>query len=156
MFISRVCTNLLVSLALLSAAVNGQADPGACSGDCWTHDPALVRRDDGVYFRFNTGSKIGILKSNSISGPWTFEGSAIPSGSSINLPGRDDLWVRMQSRLSDLSSLYLSRRRKSSRWETYIICITACRRSGHKTPPSGMPLHRHWKQGRGRTTEAPG
>ena len=156
MFIYRVCTSLLASLALLSAAVNGQADPGACSGDCWTHDPALVRRDDGVYFRFNTGSKIGILKSNSISGPWTFQGSAIPSGSSINLPGRDDLWVRMQNRLSDLPSLYLSRPQKSSRWETYSIYTTAYRRSGHRAPRSGMPLRRHWKPGHGRTTGVPG
>ena len=96
MFFTRFYAGCLAALTLLGPGVNAQADPGACSGDCWTHDPALVRRDDGVYFRFNTGSKIGILKANSISGPWTFQGSAIPAGSSINLPGRDDLWVRMR------------------------------------------------------------
>ena len=99
MFFSGFYTGFLAALALLSRGINGQADPGACSGDCWAHDPALVRRDDGVYFRFNTGRKIGILKSDSISGPWTFQGSAVPPGSSINLPGRDDLWVR--TRVSD-------------------------------------------------------
>ena len=96
MFLRRLCTGLLASIALLSSAVSGQAGPGACSGECWAHDPALVRRDDGVYFRFNTGSKIGILKSDSISGPWVYQGAAIMAGSSINLPGKDDLWVCMR------------------------------------------------------------
>lgn len=57
-------------LALVSAVLPGAAaypDPGACSGDCWAHDPALVKRSDGTYFRFNTGSKIGIWKASAIS-----------------------------------------------------------------------------------------
>lgn len=94
MFLHKVFAGLLTSVAILSPGARGQADPGECSGECWAHDPALVRRDDGVYFRFNTGSKIQILKSSSISGPWVNQGSAIPAGSSINLPGKDDLWVR--------------------------------------------------------------
>lgn len=38
-----------------------------------------------------------IYDSDSLSGPWTFRGAAIPDGSSINLPGKDDLWVRLPS-----------------------------------------------------------
>ncbi|RYP17637.1 hypothetical protein DL765_004419 [Monosporascus sp. GIB2] len=108
MFLSKFCGGLLASVALLSSAVSGQANPGACSGDCWTHDPALVRRDDGVYFRFNTGNRIGILKSNSITGPWVFQGSAIPAGSKINLPGRNDLWAPDVSKVGNLYYLYYS------------------------------------------------
>lgn len=71
-------------------------NPGACSGDCFAHDPALIKRaSDGKYFRFNTGGKIMIYDSDSLSGPWTFRGAAIPDGSSINLAGKDDLWVRL-------------------------------------------------------------
>lgn len=36
-----------------------------------------------------------IYDSDSLSGPWTFRGAAIPDGSSISLAGKDDLWVRL-------------------------------------------------------------
>lgn len=85
----------LLSALYFGAAVRGYANPGACSGDCFAHDPALIRRSsDGMYFRFNTGHEIGIWKSGSLTGPWTYKGKAVPSGSSINLTGSTDLWVR--------------------------------------------------------------
>jgi arabinan endo-1,5-alpha-L-arabinosidase len=66
-----------------------------CTGICNNaHDPALIRRDDGRYYRFSTGGKIAIHSAPSITGPWTYVGPAIPNGSLINLAGRDDLWVR--------------------------------------------------------------
>lgn len=88
----------LVALALfaLPGVQAAYPNPGACSGDCFAHDPALIKRSsDGKYFRFNTGGKIMIYDSPSLSGPWTYRGAAIPDGSSINLPGKDDLWVRL-------------------------------------------------------------
>lgn len=91
-------TRGLAALALfvLPAVQAAYPNPGACSGDCFAHDPALIKRSsDGKYFRFNTGGKIMIYDSDSLSGPWTFRGAAIPAGSSINLPGKDDLWVRL-------------------------------------------------------------
>lgn len=91
-------TRGLVALALfaLPGVQAAYPNPGACSGDCFAHDPALIKRSsDGKYFRFNTGGKIMIYDSDSLSGPWTFRGAAIPDGSSINLPGKDDLWVRL-------------------------------------------------------------
>jgi arabinan endo-1,5-alpha-L-arabinosidase len=92
--LGTILISVLSSLALLGNGVSAYANPGACSGDCWAHDPAVVRREsDGLYFRFNTGSKIGILKSNSLSGPWVYQGAAIPAGSKINIAGKDDLWV---------------------------------------------------------------
>ncbi|TEA16062.1 putative arabinan endo-1,5-alpha-L-arabinosidase A [Colletotrichum sidae] len=81
-----------LAAALLSASVQAYGNPGACSGQCWSHDPSVVRRDDGTYFRFETGSKIGIWKAPDLVGPWTYQGAALPSGSKINLKGNDDLW----------------------------------------------------------------
>lgn len=86
-----VLTVLLLSLVdLVSAAY---PDPGACTGNCYAHDPSMVKRSDGTYFRFNTGGGIQIYKASSIEGSWTYEGDALPSGSSINLSGNTDLWV---------------------------------------------------------------
>lgn len=84
----------ILQVTLLATGAFGYADPGACSGQCWSHDPSLVLRDDGVYFRFETGSLIGIWKSSDLSGPWEYQGAAVPDGSIIDLPGNDDLWVR--------------------------------------------------------------
>jgi arabinan endo-1,5-alpha-L-arabinosidase len=68
----------------------------------------IRRTSDGTYFRFSTGSKIQIATASSISGPWTIKGSAIPAGSSINLPGRDDLWAPDVAKVGDLYYLYYS------------------------------------------------
>ena len=49
---------LVISTAfsVLSAIVEAYANPLSCSGTCTNaHDPSLVRRDDGTYFRFSTG-----------------------------------------------------------------------------------------------------
>ena len=76
------------------ASVSAYAAPGACSGSCGVHDPALIRRSsDGTYFRFGTGNKINIATAPALQGPWTNKGSALPSGSSINLAGNQDLWA---------------------------------------------------------------
>lgn len=86
----------LLSIPFLFASlVQSFANPGACSGACWSHDPAVVQRtSDGKYFRFSTGGGIEITTASSISGPWTIQGKALTSGSSINLSGNTDLWVR--------------------------------------------------------------
>lgn len=86
--------HLLAVLVSLAAFAHGYATPMACSGVCVNaHDPALIRRDDGTYFRFSTGGKIAIHSAPSITGPWTYRGAAIPAGSKITKPGNNDLWV---------------------------------------------------------------
>lgn len=67
-----------------------------CSGDCsnQVHDPSVVRRDDGTYFRFTTLDLISIATAPSIDGPWTLQGSVLSEPSIINLEGNDVLWVR--------------------------------------------------------------
>ncbi|KAH8772913.1 glycoside hydrolase, family 43 [Diaporthe sp. PMI_573] len=102
-------TRGLVALALfaLPGVQAAYPNPGACSGDCFAHDPALIKRSsDGKYFRFNTGGKIMIYDSDSLSGPWTFRGAAIPGGSSINLAGKDDLWAPDVRLVGDTYYLY--------------------------------------------------
>ena len=87
---------LLLITLLLAALVEAYANPGACSGACYSHDPAVIQRaSDGVYFRFSTGSGIQITKSSSLSGPWTAEGYALASGSKISVSGNSgsDLWA---------------------------------------------------------------
>ena len=81
-------------LSLFAALVSGYADPEGCSGVCTARDPGLMRRaSDGVYFRFSTFNKISSLRSEALQGPWTEVGSVVPEGSSIDKPGRNDLWV---------------------------------------------------------------
>lgn len=94
MFFKRL-TGFLAGAATLFSLVTGYANPGTCTGACWAHDPSVIQRtSDGVYFRFNSGSLIGIWKSSALEGPWVYQGAAIPAGSIIDLAGNDDLWVR--------------------------------------------------------------
>lgn len=93
----RSCSLVSVLVVLLGFACSlvmaAYADPGACSGECWTHDPAVVKRSDGTYFRFATGGGIYVYSASALTGPWTYDGEALASGSSIDLSGNDDLWV---------------------------------------------------------------
>ncbi|KAK5137405.1 hypothetical protein LTR08_008983 [Meristemomyces frigidus] len=86
---------LLLSTSLLTTAQHTYPPPGACTGNCTgsVHDPSVVRRADGTYFRFTTNGRINIATAPSIAGPWTYQGCALPHGSRIALPGRDDLWA---------------------------------------------------------------
>lgn len=97
----------LVPIALLATEASAYANPGACSGACWSHDPSVVRRtSDGVYFRFETGSKIGIWKASALTGSWVYQGAAIPAGSIINLTGKDDLWAPDVQKVGDQYIMY--------------------------------------------------
>lgn len=85
---------LLLLPILFGVLVNSYSSPGACSGACWSHDPAVIQRSsDGKYFRFSTGGGIEITTASSIAGPWTIQGKALPNGSKIDLAGNTDLWV---------------------------------------------------------------
>ncbi|KAF3313064.1 hypothetical protein TWF173_006242 [Orbilia oligospora] len=88
----KVAVTFLVSFAgLVSAAY---ANPGACSGDCGTHDPAVIRRtSDGKFYRFSTNNFISIASASSIAGPWTYLGQALPGGSKISGFSGVDLWA---------------------------------------------------------------
>ena len=84
------------SLLFLTAITQALAfsNPEACSGACgYVHDPYVVKRSDGTYFRFVTFDEIQIATAPSLDGPWTEQGPALPGGSEIALPGNMSLWV---------------------------------------------------------------
>jgi arabinan endo-1,5-alpha-L-arabinosidase len=99
-------SSIVAYLLSASTVVYGYANPMSCTGVCNdAHDPSLIRRDDGTYYRFATGNKISIYTAPAITGPWTKKGAAIPNGSKINLDGKNDLWVRLPNlALSSLQS----------------------------------------------------
>lgn len=87
--------SFLAAVLSVVIAVHGYANPMICKGICNnTHDPALIRRPDGTYYRFSTGGKIAVHTAPAITGPWSYQGAAIPAGSKINLAGNQDLWAR--------------------------------------------------------------
>jgi arabinan endo-1,5-alpha-L-arabinosidase len=76
------------------ASVTSHPAPGTCKGDCsLVHDPAVIVRDDGKYFRFSTFGHIQIATAKSIKGPWKNVGSVLQKDSEINKPGKDVLWA---------------------------------------------------------------
>ncbi|KAK7731805.1 hypothetical protein SLS53_008626 [Cytospora paraplurivora] len=105
--ISRGIAALVLGLAAVpSPVLASYPDPITCSGYCWAHDPSIVKRSDGKYFRFNTGSEIGISSADSLTGDWTYLGSAINNGSSIDLDGNTDLWAPQVYLVDDTYYLY--------------------------------------------------
>ncbi|KAK3903800.1 glycoside hydrolase [Staphylotrichum tortipilum] len=100
---------LFGAVALLPALVSAYALPEACSGTCTnSHDPSIIRRSDGTYFRFSTGGKIAIHTAPSLTGPWTYKGALLPSGSSINLAGNKDLWAPDVAQIGSAFYVYYS------------------------------------------------
>ncbi|KAI9149118.1 arabinan endo-1,5-alpha-L-arabinosidase A-like protein [Paramyrothecium foliicola] len=100
---------VLTLFGAVEAADKQFPNPGACYGECNTHDPMIVRRaGDGVYFRFSTGGKIGIWKAPDLTGPWVYQGAAVPAGSKIDLPGRNDLWAPDVQRIGNQYVLFYS------------------------------------------------
>ncbi|KAF3187715.1 hypothetical protein TWF788_001934 [Orbilia oligospora] len=78
----------------LAGIVSAYANPGACSGDCSVHDPAVIRRvSDGKFYRFSTNNFISIASASNIAGPWTYLGQALPGGSKIGGFAGVDLWA---------------------------------------------------------------
>lgn len=106
---------MLATLALLAFSVvttaSAYANPGACSGTCVnTHDPAVIRRSDGTYFRFSTGGTIQIHTAPEITGPWTFACTMLGDAAKLTVtdnPGTD-LWAPDVALVDDLYYVYYS------------------------------------------------
>lgn len=152
---------MLLALPLLPllALANAYSNPGACSGDCWTHDPGLFQRaSDGKYFRFATGGGVHVASADSIKGPWTDDGYALPNGSSIDHPGNTNLWVcPVQPSKAPNPRLMDAYRPPTSTTKTpNTTCTTPSRRSGPKTPSSASPARPLWKSAPGPTTAPSG
>ncbi|QSZ31195.1 hypothetical protein DSL72_000758 [Monilinia vaccinii-corymbosi] len=88
-----IFSRLLLPLVGLLSLASAYANPGACTGECFAHDPSVIERNDGTWFKFNTGKGVGIWKSPALSGPWKYVGDALNGGSTINHPGKGDIWA---------------------------------------------------------------
>ncbi|KAF1816585.1 endo-1,5-alpha-L-arabinosidase [Eremomyces bilateralis CBS 781.70] len=97
-------------LSAVTFAAVGQCqypNPGACTGVCGnSHDPAIIRRDDGMYFRFSTNGKVAIHTAPALTGPWVYKGSVVKDRSKINQAGNTDLWAPDVTKIGDTYYLY--------------------------------------------------
>lgn len=92
--------------ALFATTVSAYADPEPCTGECYARDPALIKRaSDGAWFKFATNTGIDIYKAPNITGPWTYEGLVLPSGSVID-PSNTATWAPDVVQLGDQYVLY--------------------------------------------------
>ncbi|KAI5363146.1 putative glycoside hydrolase, family 43 [Septoria linicola] len=101
----------ILALSALSSLAAGYADPGACSGTCTnTHDPSIIRRSDGTYFRFSTGGLVQIHTAPDISGPWTFACTMLESAAKVQVSGNPgtDLWAPDVSLVGSTYYVYYS------------------------------------------------
>lgn len=100
MLVRIFCSAALFSLFALSsgASLSGTSTayppPEPCLGNCtFVHDPNVIRRSDGTWIRFSTGGGIAIATAPALKGPWTYEGSMLPSGSKIRLLAKQSMWA---------------------------------------------------------------
>jgi arabinan endo-1,5-alpha-L-arabinosidase len=128
--------NILQGLALTTLATatpifkRDFPDPEPITGDVqgFVHDPTgeyyllipyyqkykansyalVIRRGENSYYLFTTNNKTNIRSAPSMNGPWTHLGSALPAGSVIDLPGRDDTWAPDVAKMGDTYYLYYS------------------------------------------------
>lgn len=148
---------LIIRVVLSAALAQGYANPGGCSGACNVHDPTLIQRSsDNRYFRFSTGNKISYASASSINGPWTTLGSMLPSGSSIDLAGKDDLWVGGFGKSFDQSCLASHRHTDLGwrlpmliLWMVVIMSITRSQRSARRIRLLDWPPQQPWSQAPG-------
>ena len=69
--------------------------PEPCTGNCtYIHDPSVVTADDGTFYRFSTNGNIAIASAPSYTGPWTYLGPMLASGSRVNIGvDNQELWA---------------------------------------------------------------
>ncbi|KAK2756214.1 hypothetical protein FQN54_005622 [Arachnomyces sp. PD_36] len=68
--------------------------PEPCTGNCtFIHDPAVIRADDGTYYRLSTNGNIAIATAPDLTGPWEYQGAMLPEGSSITLIDKQEMWA---------------------------------------------------------------
>ncbi|KAI9734351.1 MAG: hypothetical protein M1834_002457 [Cirrosporium novae-zelandiae] len=84
---------IAIPLQAETRATDSWPDP-ICTGNCsYIHDPSVLQDSDGTYYRFSTFAEIAIATASSLDGPWTYQGRALPQGSSIDLAGNTVLWA---------------------------------------------------------------
>ncbi|KAI5307234.1 hypothetical protein KEM56_002192 [Ascosphaera pollenicola] len=82
---------------------------GRCIGDCYSHDPSVVQRDDGAYFKFSTNPGVRITKATDLNGPWSLVGQMIPGKSRLLADGfeqDENIWAPDCSKVGALYYCY--------------------------------------------------
>jgi arabinan endo-1,5-alpha-L-arabinosidase len=100
--------NLLASVLAAATTVSGYANPMPCTGTCEgrSHDPSMIKHGN-TYWRYATGEKIVMHSAPSLTGPWKFEGAALPQGSKLRpAVGWDDLWAPDVTKVGDTYYMY--------------------------------------------------
>lgn len=93
MSIRKVVTVLASLLSIFHTAASWP-DPEPCQGNCtFIHDPSLVRRSDGTWFRFSTNGNIAIATATALTGPWEYVGAMLPQGSKIHVVDGQQIWA---------------------------------------------------------------
>lgn len=79
-----LCASVLLAVAVTNAEYPA---PGPCSGECsLSHDPSVIKRPDGKYFRFASGENVTVATATSLGGPWaTIPGGVFPSATQLGV-----------------------------------------------------------------------
>ncbi|KAF2502326.1 hypothetical protein BU16DRAFT_5068 [Lophium mytilinum] len=98
---SSLLFSVLASLTFVAASpliVRQRAsfpNPEPCTGNCTggIHDPSVIKRPDGKWYRLSTGGDIAIASAPSLTGPWEYLGAMLPGGPKIHVSDKQDTWV---------------------------------------------------------------
>ncbi|KXS97281.1 hypothetical protein AC578_4574 [Pseudocercospora eumusae] len=104
-------TFLSLALATFTTRADAYANPGPCSGVCTNaHDPSIIRRSDGTYFRFSTGGLVPIHSAPAITGPWTFKCNMLSANAKSTTSGNagTDVWAPDVSLVGSTYYVYYS------------------------------------------------
>ncbi|CAI6301400.1 unnamed protein product [Periconia digitata] len=84
----------LISLVAIARRAELWPNPEPCLGNCtFIHDPSVVRRSDGTWFRISTNGNIAIATAPELIGPWEYQGAMLPDGSKIDVMENQELWA---------------------------------------------------------------
>jgi arabinan endo-1,5-alpha-L-arabinosidase len=68
-------------------------DPEPCHGVCNNILDPSIFYEEGMYWRFSTSDNISVATAPSLEGPWKFQGSLLPQGTSIFVRPDQHVWV---------------------------------------------------------------
>ncbi|KIX04382.1 uncharacterized protein Z518_05250 [Rhinocladiella mackenziei CBS 650.93] len=91
---SSISLNGTANNAVSNTNNNGNwPEPEPCTGNCtFIHDPSIIKREDGTFFRFSTNGNIAIASAPSMTGPWEYLGAMLPEGSVIQVTENQEIW----------------------------------------------------------------
>ncbi|KAF2635291.1 glycoside hydrolase family 43 protein [Massarina eburnea CBS 473.64] len=84
----------LISLVAIARRAELWPNPEPCLGNCtYIHDPSVIQRSDGTWFRISTNGNIAIATAPALVGPWEYKGAMLPQGSKIDVVNEQEIWA---------------------------------------------------------------